>query len=231
MSYTYYRIKDYASALKCMLGAKDQDAGRPIDNHTRLLWGDGRTLCIRFHKTDIITYHENGDIDVTNGGWPTRTTRARIEGFSDVRIGTYAGFWTLHWRGRSWVYSNCRLFADQRRTPLIYSHRDILRHRSEKLTPLAKAQADLEGRREVLRELQQTARLIVRYDLVSELGKAVGALAVSRLQYLEQEFLDSLDRHVAAGVAEVLRQQRALDAATRVDGKELRTIVLHGGKV
>ena len=35
-------------------------------------------IAVRYHSTDVVTYHANGDIVLDSGGWWTSTTKKRI---------------------------------------------------------------------------------------------------------------------------------------------------------
>ena len=234
MGYEYWRIRSYDDALECMRHARNQRDGRPIDNHTRLLWGSNRSLCIRFHKTDVLTYYENGDLDVYNGGWFTKTTRERIESYSTVRLGTYDGRWTLHWHNRSWIYADCRLFRDQRREPVLLAVRDTLDGHGAHPMPLAKYQREEARKRELLKSFPALARELVELDLWQALGGALECRVLSKIIWLETEFLNHLDRHVEHGIRVQLAKQAEelqLAQSCRAEGKELRPIVLRGGKL
>jgi hypothetical protein len=45
-----------------------------------------RALAVRYHSTDIITFHPGGadGTVLTNGGWATRTTRDRLDAFLTI---------------------------------------------------------------------------------------------------------------------------------------------------
>jgi len=38
-------------------------------------------FAVRFHNTNIVTFHANGDVTLDTGGWKTRTTLHRMRGF------------------------------------------------------------------------------------------------------------------------------------------------------
>lgn len=46
--------------------------------HNTLEYYQGNERRVRFHETDIITYHNDGTISLNTGGWYTPTTKARI---------------------------------------------------------------------------------------------------------------------------------------------------------
>ena len=52
---------------------------KKIDNHTYLVRGDDGAISVRLHQTDIVTYSPDGTATFSTGGWPTKTTRARMD--------------------------------------------------------------------------------------------------------------------------------------------------------
>lgn len=51
---------------------------RKLENNTYLQRSDGNTIAVRLHSTDILTFHADGRIEVSTGGWNTITTRYRL---------------------------------------------------------------------------------------------------------------------------------------------------------
>lgn len=52
--------------------------GRKLERNTYLERRDFFSIAIRLHGTDVLTFHEDGSIEVNTGGWNTVTTRDRI---------------------------------------------------------------------------------------------------------------------------------------------------------
>lgn len=49
-----------------------------LGHNTKLQRIDTLTVAIVYHATSIVTLHADGTVKIDNGGWPTRTTHARI---------------------------------------------------------------------------------------------------------------------------------------------------------
>jgi len=54
--------------------------------YATLLVRRGKDIAVKFHSTDIVTYHEDGSITLDSGGWLTRTTRNRMNEFTPFSI-------------------------------------------------------------------------------------------------------------------------------------------------
>ena len=67
---------NYEQARELMKNARDPARGKPIGNNTRLYSGDG-TYEIKLHGNTILVLHPDGFCP-TNAGWPTVTTKARL---------------------------------------------------------------------------------------------------------------------------------------------------------
>jgi hypothetical protein len=67
----------YEKAEKLFASAKDKNAGKPIDNNTRIVKREDK-YAIRLHNTDIVIFYPDGRIKLNSGGWKTRTTKDRI---------------------------------------------------------------------------------------------------------------------------------------------------------
>jgi len=60
------------------MGSTDYRTARKVDNNTVEWIGNDGVRHIRLHRTDILTFNHDGTINVSMGGWPTVTTRSRI---------------------------------------------------------------------------------------------------------------------------------------------------------
>lgn len=88
----YQRIKDYI--------AQGRDgASRPLANNTRYV-DRGEAVAIKLHETDVVTFHENGDVSFDSGGWRTVTTKDRMHFAGDFSIYSDSGEWYIYHRGR-----------------------------------------------------------------------------------------------------------------------------------
>lgn len=81
---------------------------RKLVNNTYLRRRDwGRTaIAVRLHATDIITFCEDGKIEVSTGGWDTVTTRDRINRYLEKP-------WHVYGERGATVLSNYRWYAGQ----------------------------------------------------------------------------------------------------------------------
>lgn len=64
-------------------------------NTLEINYEDGRRA-IRYHNTDVITWHVNGNIELNSGGWRTCTTKLRFNDFSPLRVNTDKGVWYVY---------------------------------------------------------------------------------------------------------------------------------------
>ena len=60
-----------------------------------------RSVAIRYHDTDVVTYFRNGDFIVTSGGFRTKTTRARIYEHAGIRAWVEQGIWYFLLQGKT----------------------------------------------------------------------------------------------------------------------------------
>jgi hypothetical protein len=100
-------VHGYASADAYLAGGRNRN-NRPIANNTRVVRlpdgpppGNDRSIAIRLHQTDIVVYHDDGTVQLFTGGWYTVTTKARINDFAPVRVGSDRGEWWLY--GPNWT--------------------------------------------------------------------------------------------------------------------------------
>jgi len=59
---------------------------KPLSNNTFEVNYSNGNRAIRYHHTDIITYHSNGDIILNTNGWLTNTTKERFGFLKGYRI-------------------------------------------------------------------------------------------------------------------------------------------------
>lgn len=62
-----------------------------VNGHARHV----RSIAIKLHNTDVVTYREDGSIVLNSGGWKTSTTKDRINEHSPVRLSQHKGVWTF----------------------------------------------------------------------------------------------------------------------------------------
>ena len=92
----------YAEAHVLFQTARDKDAGKPLENNTRLIQfhtGDVEDLPaygIKLHDTVIVRIYPDGDYRLTSGGWRTKLTAERITSYSPVCISSVKREWVVN---------------------------------------------------------------------------------------------------------------------------------------
>lgn len=71
---------------------------RKLQNNTYAQRRYSGQIAIRLHATDILTFHEDGRINVSTGGWDTVTTRSRMNDYlpGPWRVGGHRGSTLLY---------------------------------------------------------------------------------------------------------------------------------------
>jgi len=76
-------INTYETASN-FLGSKED---RPLPGRsTRLHRLSDSSIAVRYHWTNVVTYHDDGSIELDSGGHHTSTTKARINKYSPVHV-------------------------------------------------------------------------------------------------------------------------------------------------
>ena len=104
----------YAQADALLQGRNKQ--GRKLGNNTylkRLSVLDQDSIAVRYHSTDIVTFHPDGRIVLNSGGWRTMTTKARINACDlPYTLAQDKGIWYIgqfpYWENKA----TARIFAD-----------------------------------------------------------------------------------------------------------------------
>lgn len=65
---------------------------RKVANHTYLV-RRGESIALKLHQTDVVTFHQDGTIQLNSGGWQTYTTKERISAYH--RVSSRKGIWYL----------------------------------------------------------------------------------------------------------------------------------------
>lgn len=81
-------IDNYRTAAD-MLGNHNE---RTIAHNTRLV-RRGDDVAVRYHATDIVTYHADGRITLDTGGWDTMTTISRMHAMTPATVRVYRRDW------------------------------------------------------------------------------------------------------------------------------------------
>jgi len=79
-----------------------------LDNNTFEVTYPNGNKAIRYHHTDIITYHPNGNIIINVNGWLTSTTKERLNNYlpSQWRINQINKIWYLANNSHSYAYKD-----------------------------------------------------------------------------------------------------------------------------
>jgi len=56
----------------------------------------GESIAVKYHDTDIVTYHPNGQIELRCGGWYTVTTKQNINAFSPFYVWQKKHVWYVN---------------------------------------------------------------------------------------------------------------------------------------
>lgn len=66
----------------------------------RINYEDG-SEAIRYHDTDVVTFHPNGNVELDSGGFRTATTKNRINEHTNLNLYQEAGIWYIGMRGNT----------------------------------------------------------------------------------------------------------------------------------
>lgn len=90
---------DYQQAGKLFDSARSKDAGKPLENNTRLhrryAGLNKPDYAVRLHNTDIVTIHPDDTYTLNTGGWNTVTTKDRINKYAPGYVTQRQGIWYL----------------------------------------------------------------------------------------------------------------------------------------
>jgi len=93
-------INNRDDCAKFLVGARNKANGRPIAKNLRVFERENGDYAIRYHWTDIVTFHANGDITLRNGGHYTSSTKTNINSFSRVLVWQKDFSWYVTLNGR-----------------------------------------------------------------------------------------------------------------------------------
>ena len=91
---------------------KENTIDRPIAHNTRVIKRTPTTIAIKFHATDIITFFENGSIQLNTNGWKTVTTKDRMSRFLPTGINVYPERFIWYLRLGDWKEGKKYLYED-----------------------------------------------------------------------------------------------------------------------
>lgn len=82
---------DY-NAASALLGKRQS---RKLENNTYLVRRDDRTIAVRLHATDVVTFTPDW-IELDSGGWHTKTTADRMRAYASVNVSSGSS------KGKGW---------------------------------------------------------------------------------------------------------------------------------
>lgn len=84
---------DFLACEKLVASARD-GRSKPYANNTRIEKRGDDAFALRLHATDIATFHRDGRITISTGGWRTVTTKERL-GHVTRHLSTERGTWFI----------------------------------------------------------------------------------------------------------------------------------------
>jgi DNA helicase TIP49 (TBP-interacting protein) len=84
-------LRSYRAADQILAGR----VSLKLESNTYLQRRDDKTIAIRLHDTDVVTYHASGLTTLRTGGWHTVTTKDRINAYAPVRVYQRKGEWFI----------------------------------------------------------------------------------------------------------------------------------------
>lgn len=103
---------DYAEALRHLGNRPGYRAG----HNTRVVReGYAGLPALRYHDTDVVTYHPDGSLVLDSGGWRTVTTKDRLNQVGAVRVWSERSVWYVGWHSGIHAFADgIRLYPDGR---------------------------------------------------------------------------------------------------------------------
>ena len=86
---TYAEAAKWESQITPIRGRTEDKQCKPLGNRRKTYAAvrkeEGKVVC-KLYSTDVLTYHEDGRIEITMDGWASQTTMSFIESLLDVRM-------------------------------------------------------------------------------------------------------------------------------------------------
>lgn len=102
-------MKTFEQATEHLSKGRNPDY-RPLPGRSTSLERRGaNAIAVRYHATDVVTYHRDGPTVLDSGGWRTFTTKERMCEYSPAIICQVNGIWYV---GRSWANEPTCLYVD-----------------------------------------------------------------------------------------------------------------------
>ena len=84
---------DYQWATETLATARSEEAGKPVQNNTRLFRRSDGSIAVKLHAVDVVTINSDGTWTLRAEGWHTVTTLERIRAYSPVKLFSDKGEW------------------------------------------------------------------------------------------------------------------------------------------
>lgn len=92
-------MRTYAEAAAHLLKGRDKDQRPLTGRSTILIRRDAHTIAVRYHATDVVTYHDDGRITLNSGGWRSMTTKERFGEYAPRSVAQVKGVWYMWYPG------------------------------------------------------------------------------------------------------------------------------------
>ena len=89
----------YKTALEKLAGRDSRKVAHNTVLHGAL--GAAESIALRLHSTDILTFHRDGSVTATSGGWKTSTTKDRLNSFLPHGWRVYQDKGVWYWSRRT----------------------------------------------------------------------------------------------------------------------------------
>lgn len=90
-----YELKT-ANGLREFIADGRSKVQRTVANNTVVrVVNEGKDIAVRLHDTDVVCHNGNGTITLSSGGWKTKTTKDRLNTFTEAGISQKAGVWYM----------------------------------------------------------------------------------------------------------------------------------------
>lgn len=108
-----YLALTYERAEALLATARSEVRGKPVANNTRLFRRGPDVIALRFHETDVVTFHADGRITLASGGWRTMSTKDRMNHTAGITVYSDRAEWFVKTPGHEAVpYFDGMTFAD-----------------------------------------------------------------------------------------------------------------------
>ena len=96
------KVQSYESAAEYLGGKSDRPAEH--GTATRIVRRGPDVIAVRYHETDVVTYHADGRLVLDSGGWMTATTKVRLNDYA-VGFGVWSTGGVWHVSARNLDYT------------------------------------------------------------------------------------------------------------------------------